>query len=107
MAVVSPEDARVVEGAGLGISPAWRVGIGIFHLANDLGMNAMLTIKIDAIPVDEAIAAPNARHSHGVVFKNRPMPTARDASGAGVEPNGNPFVSEVALVVADLVSGRE
>ena len=94
--LIASQKTRIHEAAGFGIRPSGPNRIHKRLLADDAGVSLVRAIKRDAAPVHEFIARPGRRHAHRVVVVEHPRAPLGDATRAGVEANGDAFVSDVA-----------
>ena len=52
----------------------------------DAGVDLVLAVEVDALPVDEPVAGPRRSVAHGVVVEECPALAAGHPAGAGVKP---------------------
>ena len=101
-AAVAAEEAAIA-GAGVGrVGPAGAVGVVDVHTADEPGMDRVLAVEADPVPVDEAGAGPGGGQAERVVLVEDPRPPARDTPLPRVEPDGDPLVGDVRQVLAGL-----
>src|SRR5690349_10428442 len=113
---ISPFDAAIVrEGFAIRLRRRWvrptrTSPIRKRDLPNDLGMNLMFAIELNAAPVDEVIAlagrAPRRRDAKGVRIEHHPVPPARNAARSRIEPHGDALVSKVVRPAGDFIRVR-
>ena len=86
-AAVATDPARIVEGAGGRIGPAWALRLKPLHGADRVRMGAVAAVEIDPLPVDEAVAGPDGGEAERVEVVDRKRPTAADPLPARIEPD--------------------
>ena len=86
-------------GSGFGMSPAGFVWVHEDALAYDGGVSAVGSVEINAFPIDKLVASVDGGKAHGVVIVNGPSVAFRDASGTGIESNGDCFLRYIDILI--------
>src|SRR5262245_4896870 len=82
-----------------------------FNVADDVRMDLMLTIELNAAPIDESLCiiagAPNGSNAQRILVKNQPMLATRDASRTRIKSNRNSLVRKIERVTRNLIGMRQ
>src|SRR5207248_11301516 len=95
---VTADEAGVFEAAVGRVGPAGTDRVGEADSANRARVDGVLAIEVDAVPIDEALAAPRRDDTQGIVIVKYPVPAARHAAWSGIEAHRDALVGKVALV---------
>ncbi len=100
-AAIATDQPEILEAAIVRPAPAGAGRIGDVHRADRPRMHPVPAVEVDAVEVDEPLAAPHRRHPHRVVIEDHPVAALGHATGTGIQPQGVALVSKIRRVAAD------